>query len=86
MGQSKINEQQFTYLVGQELVNQCLNLNTLAELCPETAISMIQDRLNQNNAIALYIVHSPTVEFMFNDEMKHIVTLLREGGEHGTRH
>ena len=69
MAQSKINEQQFTYLVGQELVNQCLNLNTLAELCPETAIGMIQDRLDQNNAVAYYIVHSPTVEFMFNENL-----------------
>jgi len=86
MGQTSPSEQQFTYLVGQELVNQCLNLNTLAELDPEIAINMIQDRLDQNNAIAFYIVHSPTVEFMFNDEMKHIVTLLREGGQHGTRH
>jgi len=86
MGQTSPSEQQFTYLVGQELVTQCLNLNTLAELCPETAAGMIQERLDQNNAIAFYIVHSPTVEFMFNDEMKHIVTLLREGGKHGTRH
>lgn len=86
MAQTKLNEKQFTYLVGQELVNQCLNLNTLAELCPETAIGMIQDRLDQDNAIAFYIVYSPTVEFMFNEEMKHIVTLLREGDNHGTRH
>ena len=86
MGQTKLTEKQFTYLVGQELVNQCLNLNTLAELCPETAIGMIQDRLDQDNAIAYYIVHSPTVEFMLNKEMKHIVALLREGGNHGTCH
>ena len=86
MGQTKLSEKQFTYLVGQELVNQCLNLNTLAELCPDTAIGMIQERLDQNNAVAYYIVHSPTVEFMFNKEMKEIVSLLREGGSHGTRH
>ena len=86
MGQTKLSEKQFTYLVGQELVNQCLNLNTLAELCPETAIGMIQDRLDQDNAIAHYIVHSPTVEFMLSKEMLEIVTLLREGGDHGTCH
>ena len=86
MGQTKISEQQLTYLVGKELVNQCLNLNTLAELCPETAASMIQDRLDHKNAIAYYIVHSPTVEFMLSKEMLEIVTLLREGGSHGTRH
>ena len=86
MGQTKLTEKQFTYLVGKELVNQCLNLNTLAELDTDIAISMIQDRLDQKNAIAYYIVHSPTVEFMFNKEMLEIVSLLREGGSHGTHH
>jgi len=86
MGRKQISEEQLTWIVGQELVNQCLNLNTLAELDPDIAIGMLQDRLSQNNAIAHYIVHSPTVEFMFNDEMKQIITLLREGDSHGTRH
>ena len=85
MGQGKITEQQLTWVVGQELVNQCLNLNTLAELDSEIAVQMLKERLDQNNAIAHYIVHSPTVEFMFNDEMKQIVTLLR-GDSNGTRH
>ena len=82
MAQKQITEEQLTWIVGQELVNQCLNLNTLAELDPDIAIGMLQDRLSQGNAIAHYIVHSPTVEFIFNQEMKHIITLLREGDSH----
>lgn len=86
MAQKQISEEQLTWIVGQELVNQCLNLNTLAELDSQLAIDMIKERLDQNNAIAHYIVHSPTVEFMLSDEMKQIVTLLREGDSYGTCH
>lgn len=86
MAQKQITEEQLTWIVGQELVNQCLNLNALAKLDSNLAIEMIQERLDQNNAIAYYIVHSPTVEFMFNDEMKQVVTLLRTEGQHGTAH
>ena len=86
MARKQISEEQLTWIVGQELVNQCLNLNQLAELDPNLAISMIQERLAQDNAIAHYIVHSPTVEFIFNEQMKHIITLLREENTNGTHH